>query len=114
MTTTCVITRTIEEALDEQTLRYPETTSTVYTGPCKVRFESARVFNRDVAGQVVGEQLPVLFLPVATSTEVDRGDVATITANPEDPSLVGMRIRINGQHAQTYATARRMPGEVVT
>jgi len=114
MTSTCIITRTTEQPLDEDTLRYPETVTTVYTGPCKVRFETARVFNRDVAGQIVGEQLPILFLPVDTSAGVNRGDIATITGNPEDPSLVGVRIRVNGQHAQTWATARRLPAEIVT
>jgi hypothetical protein len=114
MTSTCVVTRVTGRTLNEDTGEYEDITVPVYSGPCKVRFESARVFRRDMESQLLAEQRPILFVPIDGTGSLTVDDVATITASPIDAALVGMRIRLDGQHAQTYATARRIPGEVLT
>jgi len=45
------------------------------------------------------------------SGDVTTGDVWECTANPLDPSLVGVKLKISGVHHQTFATARRFPVE---
>jgi hypothetical protein len=114
MTSTCVVTRVTGRTLNEDTGEYTDTTVPIYSGRCKVRFESPRVFRRDMESQFLAEQQPILFVPIDGTAGLTVDDVATITGNPTDPALVGMRIRLNGQHAQTSATARRIPGEVLT
>jgi hypothetical protein len=113
MTSTCEIRHETGRTFNEDTGEYAPTYVIVYTGPCKVRFESPRVFIRDMQSELLAEQRPILFLPIEGTEDVAPNDIATITAAPLDAALVGMEIRINGQHTQTYATARRMPCEVI-
>lgn len=100
-------------------VRNPETkqdepaTAEVYSGPCKVSFASAVERAIDVAGQRLTEQNPTLELPIATSAAVRTDDVAEITENPHDAALIGVRLRVAGLHAETTATSRKFPTEVV-
>lgn len=116
MVSTCTITSDGVKVWDEETGGYVESGTTVYSGPCKLRFppQGRSLRELDVQGQFLIEQEPLLSLPVAGSELVSPGDVVTITANPFDPAMVGLKIRIAGVHTQTFATARRFPVEVVT
>lgn len=114
MTSTCRITRLREDDLDDSTLNLTDldpSDDLVYEGPCRVRSLVARVQTKDVEGQVLAMQQPILALPVATSGQVQVGDEAVILDGGDDPSLAGRRFRIRGLHSQTQSTAHRFPVE---
>lgn len=116
MSSTCVITRASGvPVLNEATGDYETPRVTVYEGPCKLKFVSGVVAEVDAAGQLAGEFDGVLSLPIGVpgSGSVQVNDVAELTGNPVDLALVGTKARITRPHAQTFATARRFPVEVL-
>lgn len=79
---------------------------------CKVRMPTATNPGEGrVPGVVVVKDESILSLPVDApgSGDVTTGDMWECTANPLDPSMVGVKLRISGVHHQTTATARRFP-----
>jgi hypothetical protein len=115
MPATVTITRVTGRLLDETTGEYADTVQTVYAGKCRLDFRaSLETLERDMEGQILADQRPTLLLPIVGSEGITVNDMATMTGNPLDPAVVGMRIRITGRSATTYATARRLPGEVLT
>nr|WP_281369861.1 DUF6093 family protein [Leifsonia psychrotolerans] len=112
MTSTCTITRdTGETVMDPDTLQGVPVTITVYSGPCKLTIPNTSTVTAQIPGMVIAKDDLILSLPVSTSGGVLTDDVATITANELDLSLIGSRLRVKGVHHQTYATARRFPVE---
>lgn len=115
MGSTCVVTRVTGRSLDEATGEYTDTVIQVYAGRCRLVFRaSLEALARDMEGQILAEQRPTIELPITGSEAVTVNDVVTIVTNPYDGAAVGMRVRITGLSAATYATARRLPGEVLT
>lgn len=114
MLSTCTVNSAGEPVWDEATGDYVPSGTTVYEGPCKLRFPSTVLRESDVQSQFVVEQEPMLALPVVGSELVSVGDVVTITANPFDAAMVGLKLRVAGVHTQTFATARRFPVELVS
>lgn len=87
----------------------------LYAGPCEVQITDTVT----TTGENVGEQLLVtervtIKVPVSV-TAISVNAVGTITdVGPQsDPSLVGRQYRVTGSHAKTFATARRLPCELV-
>lgn len=115
MGSTCIVTRIIDRVLNEETGEYNDVPKTIYTGRCRLVFHaSLEALARDMEGQILAEQRPTLELPITGSEQVTVNDVATIISNPYDAAAVGMKIRVTGLSAASYATARRLPGEVLT
>ncbi len=115
MESTCRIERIGKAGeLNESTGKVERPRTTVYEGPCRLKFESSVVGEVDAQSRILTQQTAVLAVPVAGSEAVRVGDVATITANPLDAGLVGRELRINSAHAQTHATARRFQAELTT
>jgi hypothetical protein len=115
MPATVLIERVTGRVFDESTGEYTDQKKTIYTGKCRLDFRaSLETMARDMEGQLLAEQRPTLFLPIVGSEAVTVNDVATITGNPLDGAAVGLRVRVTGLSAATYATARRLPGEVLT
>lgn len=123
MRSRCIIRRNGEKVFSEETGDYETTVTTLYTGSrdgveiggiCKIRFGGAQANEVDGQSQDLTEQVAVLSLPIAGSSGLTVGDVAEIVSSPFDPDLVGKLFRILGHHTQTYATARRLPVEVVS
>lgn len=113
MQTNVVIRRAGEPARDPFTGKVTPTWTTVYEGPCRVRFSSSVPRKADQAGQRFAEQSPTVWLPVHVSVvEVD--DVGEVVANPSSPGDVGTTFRVAGVHAQTHSTSRRLPVEVLS
>jgi len=113
MTSTCTIGVT-EESVHPVTF---ETITTViethYTGPCRLRFPGSTVSELDAGSQRITDQTAILSIPVGNVT-IRTDDGGEILTNPLDPSLVGTKFRISGDHSQTYATARRFPVEITS
>lgn len=116
MTSTCTVTRTTPgtPAIDPETgLETEPTVTTVYDGPCRLRFPYVRPEQALPEGQQLGKERGILSLPTTGSDAVTVNDIVTITGNPLDPDSVGTQLRIMGPFMETYATARRFPAEVV-
>lgn len=111
MESTCVITRKGVDTLDSNGVVVPGTTTTVYSGKCRLRMPDARSNTVAAAGQSLAVQSPTLSIPVTASGSgnVRPDDVAVITSTL-DPATVTARIA--GMHSQTHSTARRFPVEV--
>jgi hypothetical protein len=115
MPATVLIERVVDRVLNEDTGEYDDQKQTIYAGKCRLDFRaSLQTLERDMEGQILADQRPTLLLPIVGSENITVNDMATMTGNPLDPAVVGMRIRITGLSATTYATARRLPGEVLT
>lgn len=115
MTSACTITRgDATPVLNETTGHYDVTSTTIYTGPCKIRFVSTVVSEADAQAQLLVEQNAILSLPIVGSETVDVDDLATITSSYMDGALVGKVFRITGIHAQSFATARRLTVEIIS
>jgi hypothetical protein len=116
MESTCVITRAGTPTVDHSTGATTSADVTIYTGKCRLRFPFVRPQQADAAGQVVEKARGILSLPISdpATALVRTGDVATITVNPADPGSVGMKFRVESPFAETHATSRRLPVEVIS
>ena len=112
---TCTISRRSgSPVLNEETGDYEYTSELVYSGPCLLKFGQMQPRDLDAQGQLLTEQTPTLKLPVEGSENVNEDDTGVIDSNLLDAGLVGTTFRIAGLHAQTLATARRFPVEVLS
>lgn len=115
MVTTCVIRRaTGATVTDPETLEETPVMATVYTGVCRVKGARGIPLGGNVPGRVVVDQNAEIHLPVATTAAITTDDVWECVSNPHDPALVGGKVRISGEHAGTYLTARRFPIKATT
>lgn len=111
MTDTVVITRVtgppgpIDPATGEPS--FPAPTATIYSGKGKVQTYEPHESAKSSGQHVYTEQRYHLHLPI-DATEVDVDDTAEVTASQTDSQLIGRTYRIAGEHAKTYATARRL------
>lgn len=113
--TTVTIRRQTGTGWDEETGTNVPSWTTVYTtNKARIRFPGSQPAEQDASGERVVEQQPTLSLPVKGSGVVQVDDVVTVDANPEDPEIVGMQLRVAGLHEQSHSTGRRMPVEVVS
>lgn len=117
MVDACSIGANRSVTFDVDTETYVSTPGTaIYSGPCQVQM----VDSIGTEGETVGEQLVVtskvvVKIPVSAPA-IPVNFIVTITDTGEgsDPSLVGKDYKVSGVHAKTYATARRLPCELVT
>lgn len=112
MTSECVIAGLVMD--DDSGAWVLDLENPVYTGPCKIRFNSTVTSQVDGQSQVRIEQNAILSLPVAGSESVAPQQMCQVTFNALDDGLVGKEFRITGDHTQTAATARRFPVELVS
>lgn len=113
MTDTCTITRAGEPVYNPATLAYTASSTTVYSGKCRVK-PSALSGNTTVQA---GEERVALW-PYAVSvpvsvTDVELDDLVTVTASA-DASLVGRVLRVRSTARGTHITARRLDAEEVS
>lgn len=102
-----IVERSVTGPLDETTGEYTNTVTTVYDGPGKLKGANIQVGEVDAAGQLLVVQSATLSFPVAGSELIVEGDMARCVSAVNDLSLVGVRVRVEGPHHQTFATARR-------
>ena len=94
----------------------PTVTDTdVWEGPCRLVLRAgSSVRDVDAQSQLLAVQSPRLDVPIAGTGGVKNGDLFEITASDTDSSLVGLSGVVAGMFPQSYATARRLPVEVVS
>lgn len=113
MVDTVTITRAGTPTPDPETGLETPSTVTIYSGKAKIQtFEPYESEPDGVAHQYVSQRL-ALHIPVgAGPVAVD--DIATVTAAPRDPAMVGRSFRIAASMNKTAATAQRLPIEFIS
>lgn len=111
MTDTCTITRAgaggpvFDPEIGEYTDPNP---TTVYTGACRVQLRgTVGAQQAPHGGQVVDFHDVEVWIPI-DATDIQIGDLVTITAAASDPTLPDQRYWVHGLHAKSQATARRL------
>lgn len=108
MTTTVTVTTPGEQTWNPDTMQYEDGPPVVhYTGKARIRQRSGAVREAEAAGQYIAVQELVLSVPFAGTDTITGSQTVTVTANPNDPTLVGKTFTIQGPVGQTDATARR-------
>jgi uncharacterized protein DUF6093 len=114
MVDTCTITRAATTFTNPDTGQTTTSTTTVYTGACRVQQRvpgGARTTDVGEAHQLMLRmevQLPM------SVTGVKVGDTVTVTASVHDADLAGRRFRVRELAHKTEATARRLGVEEIT
>lgn len=101
---------------NEATGQYdPPASTLVYEGPCRVQVtDGLNVQDAQAGERLVTIQRLTLHLPVSTSAGVQVDDVAVMTVATYDDALLGRRYRVDGLHAKSGATARRVQVEGIS
>lgn len=107
MTDACVIKRVTGEATDANTGVVTPTSSTLYTGKCRVQQRAP-----SASPATVGEAYALMLqlevqLPMSV-TGLQADDQITITASANDPDLVGRVFVIRDLAHKSHATSRRV------
>jgi hypothetical protein len=106
MVDTCTITRVTGGTTDPETGVRTETTTTVYTGKCRVRQPTSTGSRHDVGEASIVEVGSQLQLPMAAS-DIRTEDRAEIDTSALDPDLPGRVYVIGAPVAGTHLTSRR-------
>lgn len=115
MIDTCTITRITGSTLDTTTGVVTPTTTTVYSGPCRLQANQGMARNATpTPDDPVLMRYRELQLPVTTSTGVRQGDRVHIDTCVNDPDMAGTEHIVHDQHGKSEATARRLGIEEVT
>jgi uncharacterized protein DUF6093 len=107
----CVVTRIVPgtRVYNDVTQQYTEATTTVYTGPCRIKIWRGQ--DEEAAEQEVNVQRYYLDLPLSgTAPDVRRRDTVTITASL-NAALVGRVLILTNAEAETTDTAFRITCE---
>lgn len=102
---------------DPDTKTYTDAADTlIYDGKCQVRLSESLTVQDAIVGDVtVATERIMVKIPIdAPAIPVNAIVQIVDVGNLSDEQLVGQRYRVAGHHAQTYATARRLPCERVT
>ena len=86
----------------------------VWEGPCRLVLRSSVVRDVDAQSQLLAVQSPRLDVPVVGTGSVKNADRFVILSSLTDSELVGLEGFVSGMFPQSYATARRLPVEVVS
>lgn len=120
MLATCRITRPAKlgdaeyvdaSTLDEETGQYPEQGRvTTYEGKCRIQVKAD--INSNVVETTAGERewtylTMTLQLPIEGSEEVRPDNICEMLTSPEDESLVGRLLNVQGMYHKSQATHRR-------
>lgn len=117
MVDSCTIVHVEESGDPDPATALPTTTrTTIYAGKCEYRAADTQARSMSSGGRQLVQQGAVLKIPVDApgSADIRVGDEATITLATNDPSTRPLVVAVSGTHAQTYATARRLPVEVTS
>lgn len=108
----CTISR-VTGTVDESDGSVTKTTTTVYSGKCRIQTYDPYEKRSGVADVETTLRRDVLQVPMSV-TGLTTGDEVTVTASELDEDLVGRVWRIAGPSRKTHSTMRRMYIEEVT
>lgn len=107
MVDACTITRVANGAFNATTGNYAQTTSTLYTGVCRVKGPSAGNAAPQEVDAADAEQVrtrQTVVLPHGEAATVDEGDIVTLTSG----ALTGQTFTVVGVVDATTMTARAL------
>lgn len=113
MTDTCTITRVTGRSFNETTLVYSDTTTTVYSGPCRVKALNQGDLVVDAGQRQAMTREYLLSIPVADAFP-EVGDRVAITASQFDTAQAGLVLTVVGSMHGSQQTARRLRCQEVT
>jgi hypothetical protein len=105
MTDTCTITRPGARTWDAASGTYTQATTTVYSGPCRVRVLTPGDRTDQAGEEQVTTWRYLVSIPVTGSVELD--DEVTVNTSA-DSTLVGRVLRVRQVTRGSQITARRM------
>lgn len=113
MVDTVTVTRPTRGALNTTTGLHASTSTTVYTGPARIR--RATSSDATVGEREVQRSRPILSLPVGATGAADlrKGDVVTVTSSL-NPDLASRTFTVGGLEVGTTATVHRYVVEEVS
>lgn len=116
MVDACTITRVTGQATNLQTAVVTDTTSTIYTGRCRVqRVPSGGIARPTTVAEAQLFQTPLFVQVPVTAVAIHTDDVVTITASALDPDLVGRKFWVKDPDgAKTHTTMHRLGCEEVS
>lgn len=104
----CTITRPGATVTDPNTGDVTNTSTTVYTGKCKVQSSNTMAANPEAGEAVFTVVSRQVHIP-ANAANVKDGDVVTLTASKLNSFTVGKKYRVEGFTPDTFDTAARLP-----
>jgi hypothetical protein len=115
MVDTCTITRVTGQSVNPNTGAVTDTTTTIYTGKCRVQTSGQGAQSSPVTpGEAFIRLLSVeIQLPI-TVTGLQVADKITVTASVMDADLVGRVFHIRDLAHKSHATARRVQVQEAT
>jgi hypothetical protein len=113
MTDTCTIVRLATTGtLNPNTGQMVKTSTTVYTGKCRVKAEAGTSVGDVGAGETaVSRVTPIVSIPIS-STDIRAGDRVTVATSSDD-RLDGQVLMVRAVNVGTFTTARRLICEVL-
>jgi hypothetical protein len=106
MVDACTVTRVTGTATNSTTGVVTPTTSTVYTGPCRIKPDPTPSESQAGEREVVTRRFIVSVTTDEDGIAVD--DIVTVTASELDPALVGVTLTVAGVIIGSHLTARRL------
>ncbi len=106
MVDTCTIAHITGQSTNTTTGVVANTTSTVYSGACRIKPDPAPSESQAGEREVVTRRF-VVSIPMS-ETDVAVDDVVTVTASELDPALVGATLTVAGVIVGSHVTARRL------
>lgn len=106
MVDACTVTRVTGTATNSTTGVVTPATSTIYTGPCRIKPDPAPGESQAGEREVVTRRFIVSVTTDEDGIAVD--DVVTVTASEFDPALVGATLTVAGVIIGSHLTARRL------
>ena len=113
MVDTCAITRVTGKTTNTQTGTVTPTTTTVYTGKCRLQQQGRMSRPTTVAEAYVFQTQRELQLPMAV-TGVRINDIITINTSALDPDSAGRTYWVRELFDKTHGTSRRLGIEEVS
>lgn len=110
MVDSCVITRAGAPVFDQNTGDETPSSTVVYSGKCQLRDPSVAEVDREFGHQQVTVAAQILAVPFGVSG-IQTEDVAVVTS--DDPQVDGMRFRITGVPASTWAVCNNWQVEAL-
>lgn len=103
------IARGTTQEFNPVTYQYDDVPVVIYTGPGRLRPTTLMDHGSNAGDQAFIESQYVLSLPIDTSGDVRKDDVATCTASATDADMVGRKYTVVIGPSHSDATARRFP-----
>lgn len=114
MADSCAITRTTTTFTNPETGQQTKTSTTVYTGKCRIQMQVPGSASPSQPGEAYLLMLGLTVQVPISVTGVEPGDIVTVTAASMDPELVGRRFTVKDLGHASHKTSRRLGVQEVT